>query len=122
MLRRLTIQGFIVRDFEASAPEFEERVGGWLASGELVDRATVFEGIENAGAGLEGLLVGREPRQGPRPAVGLRGEQTDGHRGRRRDTVRVRGPRRAARVGVRRMRRARVPGDGLVPGVLRASM
>jgi NADPH-dependent curcumin reductase CurA len=58
VLRRVTIRGFIVRDFEALRPEFEERVSGWLASGELVDRATVFEGIENAGAGLEGLLNG----------------------------------------------------------------
>ncbi|MDI1290897.1 MAG: NADP-dependent oxidoreductase, partial [bacterium] len=58
VLRRLTIQGFIVRDFEELRPEFEERVAGWLASGELVDRATVYEGIENAGAGLEGLLSG----------------------------------------------------------------
>jgi NADPH-dependent curcumin reductase CurA len=58
VLRRLTIQGFIVRDFEALRPEFEERVSGWLASGELVDRATVVEGIANAGAGLEGLLSG----------------------------------------------------------------
>ena len=41
VLRRLTIQGFIVRDFEALRPEFEERVSGWLASGELVDRATI---------------------------------------------------------------------------------
>jgi NADPH-dependent curcumin reductase CurA len=58
VLRRVTIQGFIVRDFEELRPEFEERVSGWLARGELVDRATVFEGIENAGAGLEGLLNG----------------------------------------------------------------
>lgn len=58
VLRRLTIQGFIVRDFEALRPEFEERVSGWLASGELIDRATVVEGIANAGAGLEGLLSG----------------------------------------------------------------
>ena len=58
VLRRITIRGFIVRDYEALRPEFEERVSGWLASGELVDRATVFEGIENAGAGLEGLLNG----------------------------------------------------------------
>ena len=58
VLRRITIRGFIVRDFEALRPEFEERVSGWLASGALVDRATVFEGIENAGAGLEGLLNG----------------------------------------------------------------
>jgi NADPH-dependent curcumin reductase CurA len=58
VLRRVTIQGFIVRDFEHLRPEFEERVSGWLASGELIDRATVFEGIENAGAGLAGLLSG----------------------------------------------------------------
>jgi hypothetical protein len=58
VLRRLTIQGFIVRDFEALRPEFEERVSGWLASGQLVDRATIVEGIANAGAGLEGLLSG----------------------------------------------------------------
>ncbi len=58
VLRRLTIKGFIVRDFEDLRPEFEERVSGWLASGELIDRATVYEGIENAGAGLEGLLSG----------------------------------------------------------------
>jgi NADPH-dependent curcumin reductase CurA len=58
VLRRVTIKGFIVRDFEHLRPEFEERVSGWLASGQLVDRATIFEGIENAGAGLEGLLNG----------------------------------------------------------------
>jgi NADPH-dependent curcumin reductase CurA len=58
VLRRVTITGFIVRDYETLRPEFEQRVSGWLASGELVDRATVFEGIENAGAGLVGLLSG----------------------------------------------------------------
>ena len=58
VLRRVTIKGFIVRDFEALRPEFEDRVSGWLASGALVDRATIFEGIANAGAGLEGLLNG----------------------------------------------------------------
>lgn len=58
VLRRVTIRGFIVRDYEDLRPEFEERVSGWLASGELVDRATIFEGIANAGAGLEGLLNG----------------------------------------------------------------
>lgn len=58
VLRRVTIRGFIVRDYEHLRPEFEARVSGWLASGELVDRVTIFEGIENAGAGLEGLLNG----------------------------------------------------------------
>ena len=58
VLRRLTIRGFIVRDFEHLRPEFEQQVGAWLASGELVDRATIVDGIENAGAGLAGLLSG----------------------------------------------------------------
>jgi NADPH-dependent curcumin reductase CurA len=58
VLRRLTIRGFIVRDFEHLRPEFEARVSGWLASGALVDRATIFEGLENAGEGLAGLLSG----------------------------------------------------------------
>lgn len=58
VLRRLTIRGFIVRDFEDLRPQFERQVGGWLATGALVDRATIVEGIENAGAGLAGLLSG----------------------------------------------------------------
>jgi len=58
VLRRLTLRGFIVRDHEAVRPEFERRVGSWLASGQLVDRATVLEGLDNAPAGLEGLLNG----------------------------------------------------------------
>ena len=58
VLRRLTLRGFIVRDHEAVRPGFEKRVAGWLASGEMVDRATVLEGLENAPSGLEGLLAG----------------------------------------------------------------
>ena len=58
ILRRVTIQGFIVRDYEDLRPEFERRVIDWLASGELVDRSTIVEGITNAGAGLAGLLAG----------------------------------------------------------------
>jgi NADPH-dependent curcumin reductase CurA len=58
VLRRLTLRGFIVRDHEAVRGEFERRVAGWLASGELIDRATVLEGLSNAPAVLEGLLGG----------------------------------------------------------------
>ena len=58
VLRRVTLRGFIVRDFEHLRSDFESRVSGWLASGQLVDRATIFDGIENAGVGLEGLLNG----------------------------------------------------------------
>lgn len=58
VLRRVTLRGFIVRDYEDLRSDFESRVSGWLASGQLVDRATIFDGIENAGVGLEGLLNG----------------------------------------------------------------
>jgi NADPH-dependent curcumin reductase CurA len=58
VLRRLTITGFIVRDYEDLRPEFEKKVSGWLASGQLIDRATIVEGIGAAGTGLEGLLSG----------------------------------------------------------------
>jgi NADPH-dependent curcumin reductase CurA len=58
VLRRLTISGFIVRDFEDLRPEFEAKVSAWLTSGQLVDRATIVDGIAGAGAGLEGLLSG----------------------------------------------------------------
>ena len=58
ILRRVTIQGFIVRDYEDLRPEFERRVIAWLASGELIDRSTIVDGIANAGSGLAGLLAG----------------------------------------------------------------
>jgi hypothetical protein len=58
ILRRITLRGFIVRDHEAARPQFEKQVSEWLAAGALQDRATVVDGLENAPAGLEGLLSG----------------------------------------------------------------
>ena len=58
VLRRVTIQGFIVRDYEDLRPAFEQQVSGWLASGALVDRATIVDGLDRAGEGLAGLLSG----------------------------------------------------------------
>lgn len=58
VLRRLTLRGFIVRDHEDLRPEFESRVAGWLASGDLVDHCTVVHGLEQAPGALVGLLGG----------------------------------------------------------------
>jgi NADPH-dependent curcumin reductase CurA len=58
VLRRTTLRGFIVRDHEAVRDEFEKRVAGWLSTGELVDRTSIVDGLENAPAALEGLLAG----------------------------------------------------------------
>ncbi|WP_192810223.1 NADP-dependent oxidoreductase [Actinomadura rudentiformis] len=58
VLKRLTLRGFIVRDHEDLRPEFERRVAGWLAAGELVARETVVEGLDNAAGALLSMMRG----------------------------------------------------------------
>ena len=56
--KRLTLRGFLVRDHTDLRPEFLDTVGGWLASGDLVVRETVREGLENAVPAFLDLLRG----------------------------------------------------------------
>ncbi|WP_215451487.1 MULTISPECIES: NADP-dependent oxidoreductase [unclassified Streptomyces] len=58
VLKRLTLRGFIVRDHDDLRPEFERRVGGWLAEGRITARETVVDGLENAPGALLSLLGG----------------------------------------------------------------
>jgi NADPH-dependent curcumin reductase CurA len=58
VLKRLTLRGFIVRDHEDLRAEFEERVSGWLRSGELVSKQTVIDGIDGAVDAFLGMLRG----------------------------------------------------------------
>jgi NADPH-dependent curcumin reductase CurA len=58
VLKRITLRGFIVRDHEDLRPEFEQRVGGWLRSGELVAKQTVVDDIEHAVEAFLGMLRG----------------------------------------------------------------
>lgn len=58
VLKRVTLRGFIVRDHEDLRPEFEERVGGWLRSGELVSKQTVVDGLDHAVDAFLGMLKG----------------------------------------------------------------
>lgn len=58
VLKRLTLRGFIQRDHDDLRPEFERRVAGWLASGELRARETVVDGLENAPGALLSMLAG----------------------------------------------------------------
>jgi hypothetical protein len=58
VLKRLTIRGFIVRDHEDLRPEFERRVAGWLHSGEVVSKDTIFDGLERAVEALFGVMSG----------------------------------------------------------------
>jgi len=59
VLRRITLRGFIVRDHEDLRPEFERQVSGWLRSGEIVNRQTVVDGIDNAVDAFLGMLKGQ---------------------------------------------------------------
>jgi NADPH-dependent curcumin reductase CurA len=58
VLKRNTIRGFIVRDHEDIRAEFEQRVAGWLRSGELVSKDTVYEGLGKSVEALFGVMSG----------------------------------------------------------------
>jgi NADPH-dependent curcumin reductase CurA len=56
--KRLTIRGFIVIDHEDRFPAMIAEVGPWLASGQLIARETVVDGLDNAPAAFLGMLAG----------------------------------------------------------------
>jgi NADPH-dependent curcumin reductase len=59
LTKRLTIRGFIVRDFVAHAAEFERDVSQWVREGKVKYREDVVEGIEKAPQAFMGLLQGK---------------------------------------------------------------
>ncbi|MGY4408387.1 NADPH-dependent curcumin reductase CurA [Bradyrhizobium sp. LB7.1] len=58
VFKRLTLRGFIVNDHEDLRPEFEMQVAGWLASGDLVSKQTVVDGLDRAADAFIGVLSG----------------------------------------------------------------
>lgn len=56
--KRLTLQGFILYDFLPRAGEALAELQKWVAEGRLKVREDIVEGLENAPAGLVGLLAG----------------------------------------------------------------
>ena len=56
---RLTIQGFIVLDFDAQIGDFLRDVSGWLKAGKIKYREDIVHGLEKAPEALIGLLKGR---------------------------------------------------------------
>jgi len=56
--RRLTLQGFIVSDHHDLLPEFRERMGKWVMTGQVRSREYIVEGLENAPSALVGLFRG----------------------------------------------------------------
>ncbi|RLM71073.1 NADP-dependent oxidoreductase [Halorubrum sp. Atlit-8R] len=55
---RAKVQGLLVGDFATRFGEASERLGRWVASGDLEHRETVVEGLENAPDAFLGLFSG----------------------------------------------------------------
>jgi NADPH-dependent curcumin reductase CurA len=57
--KRLTMKGFIVRDWIDHQAEFEQEVGGYFRAGTLKNKETVVEGIDKAVSAFLGLFQGQ---------------------------------------------------------------
>jgi NADPH-dependent curcumin reductase CurA len=57
--KRLTIKGFIVRDWLDRQADFENEVGGYFHAGKLKNKETVVEGIDHAVDAFLGLFQGQ---------------------------------------------------------------
>jgi NADPH-dependent curcumin reductase CurA len=58
VLRRVKVEGFIVRDHEDLRADFEQTVGGWLNSGALTNRQTVIDGLDHSVEAFLSMLKG----------------------------------------------------------------
>jgi NADPH-dependent curcumin reductase CurA len=57
--KRLTMKGFIVRDWLDRQGEFEKEVGGYFRAGHLKNKETLVEGIDQAVGAFIGLFEGK---------------------------------------------------------------
>jgi NADPH-dependent curcumin reductase CurA len=59
LTKRLTIRGFIVRDFWGRFDEFMREMPQWIREGRMKYREDIADGLENAPAAFMGLLKGK---------------------------------------------------------------
>lgn len=59
IIKRLTMKGFIVRDWLDRQAEFEKEVSGYLRAGKLKNQETVVNGIDQAVRAFIGLFEGK---------------------------------------------------------------
>ena len=57
--KRLTMKGLIVRDWLERQGEFQKEVGGYFRTGQLKNKETVVEGIDQAAGAFIGLFDGK---------------------------------------------------------------
>jgi NADPH-dependent curcumin reductase CurA len=58
IMKRLTIEGFVILDYAARFPEYHEKLVGWMRDGKLKYRLHVAEGLESAQDALRLLYTG----------------------------------------------------------------
>jgi len=58
IMKRLTIQGFVILDYAAHFPEYHAKLVEWMRSGELKYRLHIEDGLENAVDALRLLYTG----------------------------------------------------------------
>ncbi len=58
LMKRLSIQGFIIMDYAARMPEAMKELGSWIANGSLRSRETIVEGFEKLPDSLNMLFSG----------------------------------------------------------------
>jgi NADPH-dependent curcumin reductase CurA len=73
IMRRLTVQGFVILDYLDRYPEYQQKLAGWMLEGKLKYRLHIVDGLENAVDGLKLLYSGGNNgklmvRIGPDPA------------------------------------------------------
>jgi NADPH-dependent curcumin reductase CurA len=54
----LTLRGFIVNHFDHLADQFRSDMEGWVTSGQIVTKETVYNGIDQAPEAFIGLFKG----------------------------------------------------------------
>ena len=59
IIKKLKMQGFVVFDHWDGYPQFVQEMGQWLATGQVVARETVYEGVEQASEAFIGLFTGK---------------------------------------------------------------
>jgi NADPH-dependent curcumin reductase len=59
LVKRAKMQGLIVFDWEARYPESLERLTRWVENGDIKYREDITEGLENAPAGFNRLMLGK---------------------------------------------------------------
>ena len=58
-IKRLTMRGMIVSDWLDRRGEFEKEVGGYLQAGQLKNKETIVEGLDQAEGAFIGLFAGK---------------------------------------------------------------